>query len=496
MARNTLECPANIGEETLSAWRDELLSAQEMTRIREHAPTCQACQQRLADFEIVASALLRQRDIEPGDRVLAGVRQRAASGHPHHRNVQPAVMSRRVWGGIGALAAVAALLLLFVYVFGGIAGHVTNPTHRKTPVASQTIAPSPAPTLPPAPAPSNAVDARTAWGPNAATTIPTRIDATHIMEVGGVTPDGRDLLGYSITLTAGGQVEQNIPAQAGFMDITTRKFTSIGITDSTYYSFNCCIADGHYLLMEQDTAPGTTCGQCHKDYWTYDMNTGQKYRVARGRDFQMVESAYLTNSFLVLGTGDGVKVANLATHTLTSISQIPASAQVAAVSWPYVLYRNQDATQAHLFDLSTNRDMMIAQLDASYVVTGSVLMVGDTLYLVAEQPVLPGTPPGASTAGTLYELDALTNPASTLRAVTTYKDQLVVSNANARLVFFGGLDSLAWDRTEQRFVRMGTSFTLSGNYLVTNTDGAAGNGSVPASVDLYDTATLPVRTGG
>lgn len=494
MARNTLECPANIGEETLSAWRDELLSAQEMTRIREHAPTCQACQQRLADFEIVASALLRQRDIEPGDRILAGVRERAASGHPR-RHIQPAVMSRRVWSGVGALAAVAALLLLFVYVFGGIAGRVTNPAHRKTPVASQTIAPTP--TLPPAPAPSNAVDARSAWGPNAATTISTRIDATHIMEVGGVTPNGRDLLGYSITLTANGQVDQNIPAEAGFMDIATRKFTSIGLTDSAFYAHHCCTADGHYLLMAQDTAPGTTCGLCHLDYWTYDMNTGQKYRVARGTDFQMVESAYLSKDFLVLGTGDGVKLANLATHALTSIPRIPTSAQVADVSWPYVLYRSQDTVpQTHLFDLSTNRDVVIAQLDARYVAPGSVLLAGDTLYLVAEQPSLPGTPPGASTPGTLYELDALTNPASTLRAVATYKDQLVVSNANARLVSFVGLDGLVWDRAEQRFARLGTSFALSGNYLVTNTDGAAGIGSVPATVDLYDTATLPVRTGG
>jgi hypothetical protein len=499
MANNTLECPANVGEETLSAWRDDLLSPQEMARIREHAPTCQACQQRLADFEMVASALLRQRDIEPGDHVLAGVRQRVAGGrHLRHvrRRSQPAMMTRRVWSGIAALAAVAALVLLFVYVFGGIAGRSTVPG-GKTPVASQAISPSPAPTLPPAPAPAKAVDARTAWGPNAATTISTRIDATHMMEVGGVTPDGRNLLGYSITLRSSGQVDQNIPAEAGFMDITTRKFTPIGLTEFVFYTHHCCTADGHYLLMAQDTAPGTTCGLCHLDYWIYDMNTGQKYRVARGTDFQMVESAFLSNGMLVLGTGEGVKVANLATRALTSISRIPASAQVAAVSWPYVLYRSQDTVpQTHLFDLSTNHDVVIAQIDASYVAPGSVLLSGNTLYLVAEQPSLPGTPPDASTPGTLYELVGFTNPAATLQAVATYKDQLVASTANARLVFFAGLDSLAWDRAEQRFVLMGTSFALSGNYLVTNTDGAAGNGSVPASVNIYDTATLPLRTGG
>jgi hypothetical protein len=504
MARNTLECSANIGEETLSAWRDELLSPQEMARIREHAPTCQACQQRLGGFEMVAAALLRQRDIEPGDRVLAGVRQQTPGGRPLRllqRRGPPAVMTRRVWSGVGALAAVAALVLLFVYVFGGIAGRVTNPGHGKTPVVTQPI--SPAPTLPPAPVPSKAVDALTAWGPTAATTISTRIDATHIMEVGGITPDGRDLLGYSITLTANGQVDQHTPAEAGFMDITTRKFTSIGLTDSVLYSHNCCTADGHYLLMAQDTAPGATCGLCHLTYWSYDMNAGQKYEVARGTDFQMVESAFLSNGMLVLGTGDGVKVANLATHALTSISQIPASAQVASVSWPYVLYRTQDAVpQTHLFNLSTNRDAVIAQLDPGYVAPSSVLLAGDAIYVVVEQPSLLETPtslPGTATAsfpGALYELDGVTNPAATLRAVATYKDQLVVSNANARLVLFSGPDGPVWDRAEQRFVRLGTFLALSGSYLVTNTSGAAGTGSVPASVDIYDTATLPVRTGG
>ncbi len=123
------------------------------------------------------------------------------------------------------------------------------------------------------------------------------------------------------------------------MNIATRRFTSIGISDSPDYSFGCCIADGHFLLMEQDTAPGATCGQCHKVYWSYDMDTGQKYRVASGTDFQMVEDTYLSHGLLVMGTGDGVKVADLATHSIAAIPGLDASAQPVAFSWPYLLIR-------------------------------------------------------------------------------------------------------------------------------------------------------------
>ncbi len=211
MARNTLDCAANISDETLSGWRDFPPAPAEMTRIREHITTCPVCQQRLVEFDMMASALSRQREIEPGDRILAGVRRRAtlASNRSHG-------LSWHVWGGLGALAAVSVLVLLFVYVFGGIASHTTNPLNGKTPIASHVASPSPTlapatPTLAPAPPIATAVDVRIAWGSHAAATITTRIDALHRFEVGGVTPDGLNALGYQITLTSNGQVDGMYP---------------------------------------------------------------------------------------------------------------------------------------------------------------------------------------------------------------------------------------------------------------------------------------------
>ncbi|HEV2405360.1 MAG TPA: zf-HC2 domain-containing protein, partial [Ktedonobacterales bacterium] len=60
MATNPVECPELVENETLSALRDDLLSGDEAARLREHLPSCAACQARLNEYDEVARALLRQ----------------------------------------------------------------------------------------------------------------------------------------------------------------------------------------------------------------------------------------------------------------------------------------------------------------------------------------------------------------------------------------------------------------------------------------------------
>ncbi len=156
---------------------------------------------------------------------------------------------------------------------------------------------------------------------------------------------------------------------------------------------------------------------------------------------------------------------------------------------------NGASSQTRIRDLSANQDIALPQINADDVVAGSVFLAGNALFLVAEQPLLPGTPASAPTPTTLYELDAFMNPDSLLKPIASYKDTLIVSSANARLVVFSGLAGLVWDRAERRFVLLGKPYDLSGIDLVTNTDGAAGLGSVPTTVSVYNTATLPVLTG-
>lgn len=496
MARNILNCAASISGETLSAWRDSMLPSAEMTRIHDHVPSCEACQQRLADFEIVAATLLRQREIEPGDRIIAGVRQRAAqSGYRPHGSAR----ARRVWGGLGALAAVAAVVLLFVYVFGGIAGHPTTPLNGKTPVAStsSTRVPSPVATAPLAPVVSTAA----AWGTQAETKVSGVLDATHYFNASGITPDGKYLLGYEVTLTSGGAIDQAVPAQAGLMNIATGRVTAMGVTANALYPTSCCITDGRFVLIAQDTAPGTTCGLCHLTYWSYDMTTGQKYQVARGTDYQVISHVYLSNGLLIMWTGDGAKVADLAARTTTTLAVIPASAQPEAFAWPYLLYSgptgNSASLQLHLRDMSTGKDVALPQVDALNTSPASTsvsfALAGDTLFIATAPSDGATTNNSATAATTLYELDAAAQPGAQPRALARYNDALYVLSANSRLVIFA---SLAWDRAEHRFVRLASSSVpaLSGDYLAIFEQGAAQ--TAPPTVIMFDTATLPIRSGG
>jgi hypothetical protein len=130
MATNPVECPERVESETLSALRDDLLSGDVAARLREHVPSCAACQARLYDYDEVARALLRQRELEPGERILRGVRRRVVDGRAARR-----IARRRLWSGLGGLASVAAVLLLFLYVFGQNGG--SGPTHPGTPTASR-----------------------------------------------------------------------------------------------------------------------------------------------------------------------------------------------------------------------------------------------------------------------------------------------------------------------------------------------------------------------
>lgn len=115
MPPNKPVCAESVVAATLSAWRDHMLSDGEWGRLARHVTTCAACQARLSAYDQDARALFRQRELEPGNRVITSVRERARArtrrpGAPDPR--------RRVWGALGGLAAVAAIVLLFELVLG------------------------------------------------------------------------------------------------------------------------------------------------------------------------------------------------------------------------------------------------------------------------------------------------------------------------------------------------------------------------------------------
>jgi hypothetical protein len=496
MTANTLECAAHISSEVLSAWRDGLLSEHEMARLSTHAPDCPACRARLADFDAVSAALLRQRELEPGERIVESVRRRAARGgrgQAGRRLTFPPRPNGRLWSGLGALGAVAALLLVFVYVFGHAQGTTggLQPTATTGANATATFGKpivTPRPTVTPSGPFTQVASMQQAWGAHAATqSFMTQVDSTHLFWATSITPDGKSLLGYEYAIS-GGSPDQSVAAQAGLLDTANQHFTAIGVSQTPFYPPGCCSDDGRFLLATDSTGPGATCGLCHTRYWSYDTQTGTLWKVAVGTDFQVIQRVYLDHGLLMMWTGEGIEVADLAARRITPLAGVPASADLQFYRWPYVLYTqpaggNQAQTLAR--DLTTGVTTPLPQADA---INGQPFLVGDTLFvttLTEDEQVT-----------TLYEMDHFLSSGAQPRQIGRYLGNMDVLAANDRLVVLSGA---IYDRLEGVFVSYGTASSqgapfgsLAGTYLATfNLKGGTPGGATPQLVTIYDTSKLP-----
>ena len=111
----TDRCDLDLTDETLSAWRDELLSQRDIRRIAEHVPTCAACQSRIGDFERIRNALIGQRVPDMQARVWRGLRESIQGDVERgHRR-----WSRQTAGkGLATLAAVLLVALFATLLYG------------------------------------------------------------------------------------------------------------------------------------------------------------------------------------------------------------------------------------------------------------------------------------------------------------------------------------------------------------------------------------------
>src|ERR1051326_1012382 len=131
-------CSLNVSAQTLSAWRDDLLSAAEAEQLNQHLRTCPACQQQLQDFERIAMLLRRQRELDPGAQIWHGVQTRLS--RPQRRwAVRPP--GRAFFSGLAA----AVMLLLVVALFARVLGNWANTIG---PVATSSTTPPTAPVTP------------------------------------------------------------------------------------------------------------------------------------------------------------------------------------------------------------------------------------------------------------------------------------------------------------------------------------------------------------
>lgn len=492
MASNTLACELGIGAETLSAWRDGLLPAGEKERLRAHTPHCDACRRRLAAFDEVAQALRAQRELEPYGRIVEGVRGRLT--RPARRS--RARSRREIWSGLGALGAVAAVLLLFVYMFAG--GPRGLPTGKPTPAVTKNITPIPTTSATFSPV----TDVHIAWGTTGAVaTVNTSIDDSHTFQLGGIMPGGKTLVGYQYTRDRGTGLWGI--TQVGLFDVATKRFTPIDVPVNPNYPPTCCQTDGRFVVVDDSDQPGVTGDILHERYWVYDLTTGEARQVATGGGtFEGILDAHLSHGLLALSTGAGrIEIADLTTRTITPLPRTAIDPRVLAFTWPYLVYSQYPAAGASsvevlVHDFSTQRDTTLAALahldNAS--AGASMALVGDTLFYVTAQG------DEQQVAAALHRVDhALSGTPHASQIALFPWDPGQLRDANARLVNFG---TAAWDEAQGRFVVFesntggggGYLMELSGDFLAVAQPAEAPGHPYVQQVTIYDTARLPVRT--
>jgi hypothetical protein len=472
-------CSQHVSLETLSALRDDALSADEARHLQAHIPTCAACQNRLAGFARVAHTLHAQRDLEVD---------------PHFwRELQPHLTSRRASGtarrttllsGSAAAIVVLALAVVFAQVVRMHPGAVSS-----TGTSTSSTSPSPTPGGKPTPLPTETPVNLTGlptpaqlWGPTAALASFNLNGFT----VGGITPDGSRLLGYR--LAADGK-----NYDVGYLDIATQQFTAFDespVNGPTKPNTppSCCLSDGRFYVGYNGITGGATGGPP----FYYDTQTGQLHQVNTTEAFVFGAHAGILYGRGLINGQPGLQMLNMVTGTVSSIAALSNTMNFYAFNWPYLVYAAypNNTEILHVYDLQTGADAAQVPLgDVSQTFIGAALD-GDTLFV-------------AMTTSGLLEIDHSLMPTNVSSPLTTIPGDLEYLNgANARLVLITTADdgcttgsssapcvyNLAWDRVDRTLVQLtpskGASSYLNGTFL-------AVVDTIAKNVTIYNTATLP-----
>lgn len=501
MKRDALVCDEHISSEALSSWRDGYPQGQDANWMRQHIATCRACQETLARFDEVTLVLRRQRELDPGDRIVRAMRDRASE--PARRR---SARSRRRWGGLAALASVAAVLLLFTGLFSYLS-HVrdtgTIPTSKATPTA--TI--PPIPTFDPNKEQfSPVVQAQDAWGTGAITAhLTNELDPTHYFWIYGLMPDGAKLYGAMFATDASGK-PTGIPVP-GLFDVATRQFTSIPVQNPSRFGARPNASDGRFVILTM------LDDNIHTIAWVYDLSTGQTHPLNEEQRAGVLSSGRLIYTTF---NDHSLHIMNLATGADQQVETAKPIAWISAFSWPNILYATQqtskDPFSMRMRDLSSGQDIALPQLDSlaahfndsnpnyapTFALTDDTIFANRITGRVSTSNVPPNNVTDSTAMSTLYELGHVFSGAAQLRIVGRYHGVVGdLIGANDRLVIY---NFAAWDRAEWRFVKFSTLkdgdgplAQLAGNTLLLYQQLATNTGADPEDMTLYDTTHLPVR---
>lgn len=128
-------CGLGLTAATLSAWRDNALSAAEAERVRAHVAGCDACRGRLAEYDSISRALHARWIPEPDERLWLAMRAGMAARPAGRRPLSLTPNPKRTWRSLAAVAAMLLLVAGFAQALRVVSrGHVIT---TKTPTATE-----------------------------------------------------------------------------------------------------------------------------------------------------------------------------------------------------------------------------------------------------------------------------------------------------------------------------------------------------------------------
>ncbi|HEX8034654.1 MAG TPA: hypothetical protein VF510_12445 [Ktedonobacterales bacterium] len=439
-------CALGLSASDLSAWRDSAMDDAAKARLDMHLPGCTACRTRIEEYDNIALALRAIPTPEPLHGFGRNPRPLSTAPAERQTPAPSAIWHRREFGGLGAVAAIALLLLAFAQIFGrlGMQSPSVTATQSPTSQATATVATTTTPreaTLPG----FQFVPATSAWGSTGlvAHIASTQMDASENFIPSALLPDGSALVGQLYSPS------QQVSARLALWTIATGKVTLLNAPSASQL-FGGIMTDGRSIVY--DSSNGLS---------VYDLSVGAAVRQIRlSADATGGPTFFDHGLYVRQMLNGGIITIDIATGRQSAFPDASVAMQHArllAFSWPYLVYI-PDPTATTLPGAMAVRDLATGQQGD---LTPLAPLLPDLLsrlndnqnpgVAVTDGALFVVTAPSAD-VNQLYELDAFMSAAPRLkpiaRAESQYPLSIVLYGANARAIGMRvqGMMPSAYDR--------------------------------------------------
>lgn len=492
MTNRNAACRANIAAETLAAWRDQALPANEQARLGAHIPTCAACQAILRHLAELARTLQSQRIPNPDARLWRRVQARIQSPPAPVRR-----SARVVWGSVGTLATLLVIVVLFAQVLGHVARGTTS--QRPTVTARPTATTAPA-----------ILSDTQAWGHYAVTHL--ELSGTHFIPE-DVFPNGTMLVGL---------IAQNNAAQkVALFNVQSQAIQVLYTAPSDMNTPLQIQTDGRFVAWTGGNVGEAAATNGHEVFGYADAQTGHVTILGETYNYLINTTLYMDHGVLIWASpqvGNSLpqfRQTDMNTGVTRALPAMLNGASIIGFSWPnlaFIQFSGKEGAVKYAVDvlnILTSRAQTIKAMGFNRQHFSDAVPIfvfqGTSIFRLQTN----GTAANGFTSYTSAQLQSVTGidqsdvPLQNLGPSfesTTLRDFSI----NARVVAWSsqsyvgapqGGGVYVWDREQQRMVQITTPAAVNGTLLF-----ARGHALIMAQdtlngafgYDVIDTSLLPI----